>query len=627
MQTFKFLRPIQNAHDGRVQLSALDVAVYTFVLLMGVFQLTHYPRTSYFLNDTTYPDLARSVLEQGSYQIRFLPETTFPPGFTLILAAVGLLGGITPETLFPVIAVFATLGLLVTYGLLRRVEGRGVAAGTCLLLASSPILFNFNTAIVYPEMPYFMMSMLALFLAFKIDRAERGRTLTSLVLVLSIIIVFAVLIRSVGIALVAGLGTWIAMSLLVVPQVGWHRLRRFAIPLVLGLAAQSGWSVWAQRHQILEWELPGYPRSYISQVRVKDGNHPELGLAHLSDFPARAKRNVLLRAAGLSQFLTRRPISKFWSSPAIFGVLFLVGVGLVSSLRNGGHLYDWYFLWYEIIFMLWPWNYSDRFLIPVVPLACLYLYRGARVVQNYLVCQPRSAGIALIILTALLCICSAAFAFGIFTFPTNPEHVRGDHLQPFAATLFWGILVAIGFGMLKFRSLDDSSSLFVRLGQIFKPGLTLRIAAILVIGLVVLSGTAKVMAMGRNNLSFDITKHPDYPMILAANWIRSNEPLDRVIMAGEPEFIFHFTGRRVVWFPPISDSNVLMDGIRRHRVGVILVVHRSHSYWLPPEEVCFQALQQAHPRAFDLVYTGLDSWVYEVVPRPDEPVAPERLNR
>ena len=626
MRTFKFLRPIQNAHDGRAQLSTIDVAVYSFVLLMGAFQLTHYPHIPDFLNDTTYPDLARSVLEQGSYQIRFLPETTFPPGFTLILVAVGLLGGISPATMFPVIAVSATLGLLVTYELLRRVEGRGVAAATCLLLASSPVLFAFNSAVVYPEMPYFLMTMLALLLALKIDRIGNGRALVGLVLLLSAAIVLAVLIRSVGVALVAGLGTWIAMSLLIVPQVGWRRLRRFAVPLVLGLAAQLGWSVWAQHHQILEWELPGYPRSYISQVKVKDGNHPELGLARLSDFPARAKRNVLLRAAGLSQFLIRRTISKFWSSPAIFGVLLLVGVGLVSSLRSGGQLYDWYFLWYEIIFMLWPWNYSDRFLIPVVPLACLYLFRGTKVVQNYLVREPRSAGIALDILAALLGICSAAFTFGIFTFPIDPEHVRGDHLQPVVATLFWSILAAIGFGMLKFRSLDDNSSLFVRLGRILKPGLTLRITAMLVIGLIVLSGTAKVMAMGRNNLSFDITKHPDYPMIVAANWIRSNEPFDRVIMAGEPEFIFHFTSRRVVWFPPISDPNVLMDGIRRHRVGVILVVHHSHSYWLPPEEVCFQALQQAHPTAFDLVYTGLDSWVYEVVPPPDEPVAPERPN-
>ncbi len=77
----------------------------------------------------------------------------FPPAFTLILAVVGLFWGLSPATLFPVIAVSATLALLVAYELLRRVEGRGVAAATCLLLASSPVLFAFNTAVVYPEMP------------------------------------------------------------------------------------------------------------------------------------------------------------------------------------------------------------------------------------------------------------------------------------------------------------------------------------------------------------------------------------------------------------------------------------------------------------------------------------------
>ena len=621
MRALKVLRPIQNGHCGTGPFSALDVAVYSFVLLMGAFQLTHYPRSADFMNDATYPDLAQSILEQGSYQIRFLPQTTFPPGFTLILAAVGLFWGISPATMFPVIAVSATLALLVTYGFLRRVAGSGVAACTCLLLASSPVLFGFNTAVIYPEMPYFLTSMLALFLALKIDRAERGRTLTGLVLILSLAIVFAVLIRSVGVALVAALGTWIAMSLLIVPQVGWRRLRRFFVPLLLGLIAQLGWSIWAQRHEILEWDLPGYPQSYISQIKVKDGNYPELGLARPRDFPVRAKRNILLRAAGLSQFLTRRHISKFWSSPAIVGVLLLIIIGLASSLQKGGQLHDWYFLWYEIIFMLWPWNYGDRFLIPVVPLACLYLSRGAKVLQNYSACRPRSAGIALALLAALLCISSAAFALGMFTFPINPEHVRGDHLQLVAAILFWGVLAVTGFGMLKFHSLDDGSGLVARVSRIVKsvvPAM-LRITAISVVALIVLSGTARVIAMGRNNLNLDVTKQSGYPMIVAAKWIRTHEPFDRVVMARDSEFIFHFTYRRVVWFPPISNPNILMDGIRRHRVGVVLVVHHSENYWLPAEEVCFKDLQQAYPSAFKLVYEGLDSWVYEVAALKDVP--------
>src|SRR5580692_11786032 len=104
----ELLRPVQNNRRERVRRTIADVAVYTFIVLIGVFQLTHYLHTPDFMNDVTYPDLARSILDDGSYQIRLLPETTFPPGFPLILAAVGLLFGLTPAALFSVIAVSAT---------------------------------------------------------------------------------------------------------------------------------------------------------------------------------------------------------------------------------------------------------------------------------------------------------------------------------------------------------------------------------------------------------------------------------------------------------------------------------------------------------------------------------------
>jgi len=86
-------------------------------------------------------------------------------------------------------------------------------------------------------------------------------------------------------------------------------------------------------------------------------------------------------------------------------------------------------------------------------------------------------------------------------------------------------------------------------------------------------------------------------------------------MARDAEFVFHYTYHRVVWFPPISDPAVLMNGIRRYGVGVILVVHHTANYWLPAEDACFQSLQQAYGNAFRLVHQGIDSWVYEVVPQ------------
>jgi len=599
------------------------VAVYTFIFLVGVFQLTHYSHAAGFMNDVTYPDLAWSILEHGSYQVRLLPETTFPPGFPLILAAVGSVFGFSLAALYAVIAVSTTLGLIAAYELLRRVEGRALAAATSLILASSPTSFSFNTAVVYPEMSFFLMSMLALLAALKIDRAERVRSLIGWTLLLSVTLVLAVLIRSVGVALLVGLATWTAASLLIVPEMGRRRVRRFVFPLAIGLAAQLCWSVWAHRRETLEWQLPGYPQSYISQLRVKNGHNPELGLAHLADIPDRIERNLVMRAHGFSHLLAQRNVSKFWSSPAIIGPLMLIAIGLGSSLWTGGQLYDWYFLWYEFIFMLWPWEYRDRFLIPVVPLACLYLWRGAKALKDYSVRQPRAVGAGLVLLGSFLCLSSAKFAFGINDSPVNPEHARGDHLQTVAAILFWGISTLIGFWMLTSHSskhLHDSTGPLARFSLIVESRAPLAVRlVIVVIAAMVVSGTMRVVAIGRYNLNHDVTEEPFYPLMKAADWIRTHEPSDSVIMAREPEFVFHFSQRRTVWFPPISDPEVLMDGIRRHHVGVILVVHQAKSYWLPAEDECFQSLLQAHPSEFHLAHQDRDTWVYEVMSPLDGP--------
>lgn len=608
------------AYDWGLSRSLANVAVYTFILLMGIFQLTHYPHTADFMNDVTYPDLARAILEKGSYQLKLLPETTFPPGFPIILAAVGMFFGLTPPALFPVVAISSSLSFIAAYEFLRRVEGLGLAIPTALLLASSPVIFSFNTVVLYPETSYFLISMLALLIALKIDRTAPGRFLPAWESILGLTLAFAVLLRSVGVALLAGLFTWITVSLLTAPEKGRDRLKRFLLPLLLGGAAQLAWTSWSHAHETLEWQLPGYPQSYISQLKVKDGNYPELGYAHFSDIPGRVGHNILLRAAGFTQLLTRRNTARFWSSPAIFGLILLTAVGLLSSLRSGGQLYDWYFLWHEIIFMFWPWNYSDRFLFPILPLACLYLWRGAKAIRNYSRRRLKRAGLLLGITGTLLCLSSAASVLSVIPFPINPEHARGDHLQTIAATLFWGLVAAIGFAMLKWQALShllegaSTSAGFTRTVQLRTP-IVLGVIAIVAVAAIVVSGTAQSIAWGCHYQHPDITQESGYPMIKASIWIRTHEPADSVIMARDSEFIFHFTYHRIVWLPPISDPKVLMEGIRRHHVNVILVVHHDNSYWLPAEDACFQKLQQTYPGTFRLVHQDVDAWVYEVVPQ------------
>jgi Dolichyl-phosphate-mannose-protein mannosyltransferase len=613
----KFLHAVRPVADASWVNPLVDFVVYAFILIIAVFQATHYLHTADFVNDATFPDLARSLVAQGAYQVSLHPQTTLPPGLPFLLAPVGRFFGFTPAALFPVIAVFTALALLTSYQLLRLLEGRGVAAASCLLLASSPQMFGLNAAVIFPESPYFFFSMLALLLALHMDRTPPERAPVGRATLLSVAIVLAVLVRSVGVALLVGVVAWCAASLFLAPDSAKRRMKRFWIPLALGLIAQLSWSIWAYRHQNLEWQLPGYPQSYLSQLKVKNGQDPELGLAGLSDIPIRVARNIVTRTAGLDHLLTRRYFSKFWSSPFICGVAALIALGLAASLRNAGQLLDWYCLLEEGIYLLWPWDYRDRFLFPVVPLACLYLWRGARELWNYSIRKPRTAGLWFAAVGLLLSVTSAGFGLRLIPFATEADHARMDRLQPIGAACFWAMLAAMGIAMFAFDSFrrpSGSRSASALLNRIGHPRMQFALRFVAIVALLVLVGlaTAQQVAWGRSNLSPDTTKQALYPEIEASEWIRVHEPSDRVIMAREPEFVYHFTHRRVVWFPPISDPKVLMDGIRRHHVELLVVAHHGHSYWLPPEDACFQLLQRAYPTAFHLIHHGVDYWVFEV---------------
>jgi hypothetical protein len=593
----------------------VDFSIYAFLLLLGAYQLAHYPHAVDFLSDVTYPDLARSILEKGSYEIRLLPQTTLPPGLPFILAFVGKFAELTPAVAFGVIAVFTAAGLIAAYELLRRVEGRGVAAVACMLLASSPAAFGLNTAVVFPEMPYFFMSMAALLLTRKIDRARQGNGLTVWILLLGMVLILAILIRSVGIALLLGLIAWTAASFpFAEPGAGPRRMKRFLIPLALGLAVQLTWGLWAQHHQTLEWQLPGYPGSYISQLKVKNGQYPELGLARASDISARVEQNIVTRAAGFSQLLVRRNVSKFWSSPAIIGVLAVVGMGLAVSLRNAGQLHDWYFLAYEFIFLVWPWDYRDRFVIPVLPLGFLYLWRGGKAIKSYLIIQPRKAGLAFAVFGSILCVCSALFVFRLATFPANPDNARGDRLQPIAAMLFWGVLALGGLAIFLLHQ-RDGGAFYARITRVFEPAsaISFRLVTTLAVAFLVVSGIKGILAIGRIRSNPQITQEFLYPEIEASEWIRNHVSANSVVMAREPEFVYHYAQQPTVWFPPISDPKVLMDGIRRLHVDLVVVADHPSSYWLPSESACFEMLERAYPSDFRLVHTGPRNRVFDVV--------------
>jgi len=588
--------------------AVVDLMVYTVLLFLGGLVFCSYLKTADLTFDATYVELARSLLERHTYVFNFLPETMLPPGFPMILAVVCRFAGFAPAVLFHVLAVFATFDLIISYELLRRVQGRALAGGACLLLGFSPSLFSFVTRIVFSEMLYLFFSMIVLLSALKVNCSTTARRRAGWILLLSMSLIVALLLRSVGVALLLALGMWILSSYFVSGNSFRSRVHLFVLPIVLGAAVQFMWAEWTIHHQAQEWSLAGWPNSYTAQLRVKDGNDPELGMAQLRDIPIRVGNNLRGRASGLFLLLTgRETATTFWTSPFIVAIIVFITVGLTASLlQEGGQLHDWYFLCHETIFLLWPWEFEMRFLIPVAPLACLYLWRGARKVTEWAVRSSYVTGCGFIVLGTSL------------TVATSDLIVRGDgkRWQLISALLFWCVMSIAGCAMLS-RSTLITPTRFTRFVDFLRQPKTIRIVAgvaMLLFSIRLVYGLAGELEVARLNSFPDIYNQPFLTDVQAAQWIRLHEPVDSIVMARKQDLLFHYTRDRVVWFPPISNPQVLMEGIRRHHISLVVVVKRREGYWLPTEEACFKALVRAYPAGFELLHAEDGYCVFKVKP-------------
>jgi len=589
-----------------------DAAVYLLIVGLAALQFVLYQRgADFYSGDTTYIDLARSILRDGVYGFDFRHETMIPPGFPFLVAIACATIGCGHAVLVRSMSIFVALGFIATYELLRREHGRAVAAGICLLLSSSPIIFWFSTRLVFSDLPYFCTSMFGLFLATRLDAAkDRWGVLAASC---GVFLAASVLIRSSGIALIAGLLAWLIVSFVFNRHQAAIRLRKFAPVLAAGLIVQAVWMQWGTHNAVpAEWPIGGYPRSYLSQLTVKDGNDPELGAASLADLPARVGRNLAAQASEVVELVTRKGCCRTleWFSPWVFCPILLTLIGLGTALANGGgRWHDWYFMVYAAMYLAWPWNLEQRFYLPVAPLACLYLWRGATTLFGWTAQRPRIVS-GLGFIATMLCGTAAT----LYLWRSTNVYFRHDNV---VAAGFWGLSAVLAAATWlepdRVVALLGARSGFATPGR--KSWIAVRLAGLAVFVASVGIGVATQIALGRDNLKFDGTLEPGYAEIEAANWIRRQTSANSVVMARDTDVVYYYTERKVVWFPPISNPQVLMDGIQKYGAQYILVVDRADdtSYWQPSETEIFKRLLVSFPMAFQLVHQGPREKVFEVV--------------
>jgi len=138
------------------------------------------------------------------------------------------------------------------------------------------------------------------------------------------------------------------------------------------------------------------------------------------------------------------------------------------------------------------------------------------------------------------------------------------------------------------------------------------------LGVLIANGLVHQIGVARRNRAFEVSKATTYPDIIAAQWIHAHVPSTAVIMARQWDVTYHYADRKVVWFPPSTDADLLLDGILNHHVDFVVVVTRGkNTYWRPGEDQCFQSLVDHYPAHFVLVQAGDREKVYAVV-HPDK---------
>jgi hypothetical protein len=604
-------------------LRRIDIFVFALIIGFSALQFFCVSQAKDFPGDEVFfADSGRSLVEHGFYGINGYAETNMPPGLPAILGFLSATIGYSRPLFLHVMVVTATLGLLLTYELLRRQTSRAVAAAICLLFISSRVHFDLVTQSIWPSYPYFVATMAALLAARKFEEAKSWVPRIAWGVVLTVLVAASLLFASAAIALLGGIVASIGVTFCRDRRLGFARLRTYLAVLLVGIAVEG---LWMQRDRVsasagiaaAEWPVPGFPHSYLSQLKVKSGNYPELGMATPGDVVARVVKNASAHANLLSRILLRRLPQLAYVSIFVAGPVILVALGWFRSVwRTGGGVQDWYFAGYEFIYLLWPWDPETRFFLPIAPLACLYLWRGGQELVFLAESNPRVVGMVWLPVAAILASGTWEWMHGS-GFASQFPNVGLEDEFSFAVWLLSGI-VAAWMVWAGTRWLTPASafgrlcSMLGRARRITSSPVVALLGTMAFVGLL-LAGLVLQIRIGSINRDPDSDINQLSSDAEAGKWIRSHVRADAIVMARQVPTVVHYSNRKVIWFPPSSNARLLMDGIVKHRVNFVLVVRReAFVYYRPSDDDCFVPLFRDYPGAFRLIYQVPDFRVYQV---------------
>lgn len=344
--------PVPENEDGAW---ALPVLVAAHVLLaVLVFEPTLFPGA----DAGHYMVLGESLRGGMGFRDIHLPgsplHAKFPPGYPLILALAGWLGGLQ---LFKAVSLaFAAGSVWLTHRIATTLVGRRGALVAAGLFAISPVILDFSHRVL-SEAPFTFLLLAA------VSAALGDRRVGTAALAAAAAAFFT---RTAGLAVLLTLVVWALLA---------RDRRRFVAASLVSLACVVGWALYQHLAQ------PAHP-GYLQQLIQVNPYVPEAGTVRPVDFPVRAATNlwryVSSELPGSFGFPTMRNATVTGTALAgvVLGSLTLFGWlrTAVAELRVAHLLVAFY----VGLILLWPPVWTDRrFLLPVLPLLVIFGVAGA----------------------------------------------------------------------------------------------------------------------------------------------------------------------------------------------------------------------------------------------------------
>ncbi len=209
------------------------------------------------------------------------------------------------------------------------------------------------------------------------------------------------------------------LGFLLADQPNWLAAIIFYLLFVAGMLVFAIWVSWTSRMGASA-DRGGHMASYSSQMLYKDPLEPDQGRATAADLTLRVGRNVLVRGAQLAELATRLPwVSRTWYNPLLLITLIAVVLG---AWRCWQHPWDavasLYFFSHFGVYLLWPFDENQRFLLPVAPIGFLLAVRGMKAGVSLLSTQKGKA-----IPVALWMIVAAAAATAAVSRPLGRQEL------------------------------------------------------------------------------------------------------------------------------------------------------------------------------------------------------------